>query len=101
MAWAEKHFTADTPFAEVINQARNVYDYLKGWQRGDWQYVYVTIEDEFGGQDDSMGGVETHEDYHISTINDAVNHGLKHTIGTETGLSMEYVKVLLGELNHG
>lgn len=46
------------------------YDYLRRYLSGDWQYVFITVTCEETGDSDSIGMVETYNDYHCDMARD-------------------------------
>lgn len=53
---------------KALRAVQQDFDYLRGWVNGEWSYVFVTVEYE--GETDSIGGVETFNDYHIECGNE-------------------------------
>lgn len=54
--------------SEALKAVQRDFDYLRGLVNTDWHYVVVTVEYE--GETDSIGGVETFNDYHIEFGNE-------------------------------
>lgn len=54
--------------SEALKAVQRDFDYLRGWLNDNWSYVFVTVEYE--GEKESVGGVETFNDYHIEMGNE-------------------------------
>jgi len=54
--------------ADALRAVQQDFDYLRGWVNNKWYYVFVTVEYE--GETESLGGVETYNDYHIECGNE-------------------------------
>jgi hypothetical protein len=53
---------------KALRAVQQDFDYLRGWVNNKWYYVFVTVEYE--GETESLGGVETYNDYHIECANE-------------------------------
>lgn len=53
---------------KAMRAVQQDFEYLSDWINGKWNYVFVTVEYE--GEADSIGGVETFNDYHIEYGNE-------------------------------
>jgi hypothetical protein len=53
---------------KALRAVQQDFDYLRGWVNNKWHYVFVTVEYE--DQTESIGGVETYNDYHIEYGNE-------------------------------
>lgn len=54
--------------ADALRAVHQDFEYLRGWVNGEWSYVFVTVEYE--GETESVGGVETYNEYHIECGNE-------------------------------
>lgn len=57
--------------AKALEMVQRDFDYLQQWINGEWYYVFVTVTYE--GETDTIGGVETWEDYHITCANEMLD----------------------------
>lgn len=53
---------------KALRAVQQDFEYLRGWINGEWYCVFVTVEYE--DQTESLGGVETYNDYHIECGNE-------------------------------
>ena len=53
---------------KALRAVQRDFDYLRGWVNGEWSYVFVTVEYE--GETESVGAVETYNDYHMEMGNE-------------------------------
>lgn len=63
--WNTEPYDAPNKALRAVQQD---FDYLRGWVNNKWYYVFVTVEYE--GETESLGGVETYNDYHIECANE-------------------------------
>lgn len=54
--------------ADALRAVQQDFEYLRGWANGEWNYVFVIVEYE--GEKESVGAVETYNDYHIECGNE-------------------------------
>ena len=54
--------------SEALKAVQRDFDYLRGWVNGERSYVFVTVEYE--GETESVGAVETYNEYHIECGNE-------------------------------
>lgn len=54
--------------SEALKAVQSDFKYLQDWINGKWNYVFVIVEYE--GEKESVGAVETYNDYHIECGNE-------------------------------
>jgi len=47
----------------TAESVRRDFEYLRGWCNDDWHYVYVMVTDDETGEFDSLGGIESGDEY--------------------------------------
>jgi hypothetical protein len=74
--WDTPPYNTGTPGERAHRAAARDYEYLRGYARGDWVYLFVAVTVTWHGKvigRDSCGGIESFDDYWREHIADVVN----------------------------
>jgi len=56
----------------TAESVRRDFEFLRGWCNDDWHWVYVMVTDDETGESDSLGGIESGDEYLQEAIMDMI-----------------------------